>query len=459
MKSTKAAGVNLKIKKKALLILDETNFFQLNNNEKLHLKFSHDFYLIELAEELILRNYDVYITTGNKLSESNQVHFVHSFLPFVNFNKSYELNVPQFDIIASSAADLLILKESYSKALIICFFAAVHFIESPGLHHPSWLYNVAVALRLHIDIVITQHVRMAEFINLFGKLVCSVDLTDRIFTKPLGILEKATVSNTARSKLRKALGVENKILIGNAGGAWRWTDYLTFLKSYIKVARSESKLNLKLYITGLSQENNIDHFEYIKTIKNVLSKNQDLIDNSAESEAPIIYIEDWNEGGKLLQQILPLLDIGLNLNTPSIEAWQSYRVRLLDYIKHSIVVLTTGGDWITQQFDTNGFIHVESGNVDDYVQILKKINSGHLNLADIRSHQTELKNFLLNKNREKDLLDCVLGLGPRANKLPELLRPCLYDYAEDDAKRELLFDMEKNRKNWVHSFLNDLQSK
>lgn len=419
-----------------LLIFDQDNFKNIKNRKKLYLKYSHDLNIAQLGQAALDEGATVYLTAPSELYESGYAWRVESFYPAVSFSDCSErADTVSPDCVASAAAESLVCKDKFPNAKLVAFFAAVHLIESPGLHSETWLYDVAVALRLHIDYIVTQNNRMAQLVNLQANLSAGVDLKDRIFTCPLGVWEnKKTATNIKLAKLREKYLCKDKIVFGNAGGIWRWTDYKVFLLAFIKAIRT-GHLNIKLYITGLTHENSVDHSDHTHSIRSILNENLDLVSSTSISSKPIIFVDEWEAGGNLLGEILPMLDVGLNLNKRTLEGWQSYRARMLDYIQHGVVVLSTQHhDHVTNSFGSPA-IKVEAESFTSYYDAIIKISAGEIDLGVYRNNAINLINKTHYKKRFSELYYGLIEGSNRGDKEPEYLEPCLFDVVRLEANR------------------------
>jgi hypothetical protein len=122
---------------------------------------------------------------------------------------------------------------------------------------------------------------------------------------------------------------------------------------------------------GFKQNDNMDHDAYIAETKAILAAHADLVGSS------LIVFEDWEEASAKTAAYCQAADIGLSLNRDTAENWQSYRLRVLEYIKAGIPVLcTTGNDLADHDAHEAAYI-ARSGDVASYEAALRLAATDH----------------------------------------------------------------------------------
>ncbi len=274
------------------------------------------------------------------------------------------------DIVVSVFPEALNIRQHFPHAKIVAIHAAIHWVELPERFKAQYVFDLITAMRYNVDFILTQNQRMAEVLQVFYNLLAKWPLSDRIIVSPLGIVEEEMHALPDLRQVRAEMCLEpGETAIINAGGVWRWTDFNTFLEAFGEHALGMPDSRLRLFVMGLLQPTNIDHTEYVAETEALLYRYRHMMGQR------ITVYNHWDDAGRRVRAYTASSGVGLNVNKPSFENWQSYRLRFLDYVTFGVPVINTRGDLIS---DTAGADHaflVDAGDVRSYRDVLDAIAS------------------------------------------------------------------------------------
>lgn len=353
---------------RVLVLMDEATLKLLENGQPPIAGFSHDKNLFQFAHESLRKGFDVYfcsIQADKRITRYWRVYSVYPFWDWRDEGTRYEKLLP--DIVVGVFLEALNVRRTFPEAKIVAIQAAVHWAESPETFGAQYLFDTITAVRYNVDFVITQNSRMKNLIDVFFKFVAQVSILDRILVSPLGIVEEERRENVDRAAVRAQMGLgAGDIAIVNSGGVWSWTDFNCFLEAYCRYC-SERDSRFKLFIMGFQQPENDFHTSYIARTQDILNHNPDVARRNVVAE------HDWYKASRVVKQYTAAADIGLNVNLPTLENWQSYRLRFLDYLYFGLPAINTAGDQVADELSPEALFVVRPGDSGGYVRVLREI--------------------------------------------------------------------------------------
>jgi hypothetical protein len=356
------------------------------NGEPPRVPYSHDRNLTLLGHEALELGYDVYVSSGVHGIFRNDLRHVSMVAPHWAYEDA-RADASSFDCVVSAGIEQLHVRDLFTNAKIVGVLPALHMFESPSFHGPAYVYNFVKALREHVDFAITLNARMAETLSILSVWLARFDLGERLIIAPLGFSEdqlppvgvRTELRNDGRSSMNLS---QNDVLFINAGGAWGWTDTDTFIDAMCRYSVFKEH-NMRVYFSGITQPDNPDRNDVAVNIQKLQTDYPQLFKSSLADEG-IIYIErDWAKGGKDVNRLLYAADIGIHLNKASFEAWQSHRVRFIDYLSAGLPILSTGGD-STSAANAEACLFCNSGDINSYLSVFEQITSQPDLLAEKR---------------------------------------------------------------------------
>lgn len=353
---------------RVLILIDPPTLNLLVDDEPPAVPYSHDKNLLQFAHEALRRNLTVLIgAVGGNLA-IHPYYLVRQVYPTWKQDSTpiaYSNVAP--DIIVAVFPEQLNIRNAFPHAKIVAIHAAIHWIESPERFSAKYVLDLLTAIRYNVDFIITQNHRMAEILAIVYEFFAKCSLQDRIIVAPLGIVEEEQRVRVDINYVRRTMGLEDdEIAIINSGGVWRWTDMNTFLRAFGRFNEIQPS-RMKLYLMGIVQSNNIDHAEYTSETEAILSRYREFIGDR------IMVYRDWLAAGRLVRAFTAASDVGLNVNQPSLENWQSYRIRFLEYMTYGLPVITTRGDLLSDACGARHAFVAESGRQESYEAILESI--------------------------------------------------------------------------------------
>ena len=325
--------------------------------------YSHDLNLMQLAQGALINEANVYLAS---YSAQNVFYKSDQYWPHTNINPC-DIESLEFDFIVS--ANHLAFrnrKRGYSKNVLVQ--AAVHLIESPQIYFPAGTASYINVIQNAIDFEITQNMRMKELLHTFNQLLAGFNDPDKILISQLSprVIE-SSITTSEKIALRQKLNISNdaKVII-NAGGAWKWTQFNEFLLAFKKCFETNPECSLFFIQPALSQKMNSDHDIYHFETKRILESLPPHV------RSRIFIGDNWQLATDQLDGLLSIADYGLNLNLDSLEQWQSFRVRTMEYLSFNLPIIMSQGSFWDENAHKDAFIFT-GHNVDEISQTLLSI--------------------------------------------------------------------------------------
>ena len=400
----------------ALFLFEETTIQNFTKG-RMHPLYSHDLNLIQLLAIWIRENGEVFVATINKPNLVTRIASLDNLKNYKELQREY-LDVsdasqrkPGYVITANFLA---FTYTNFGVTIVkILIQAAAHFLENPRAFSGSHLSNFLEVITDKADLIITQTGRMRHVIIEITKLLRNVDLSERITLLNLKI-DMLPIDEIEKRRFltRERLGIDPSDLVFiNAGGAWSWTNFLPFLEAF-----SNSKLtNIWLIQPALGQAENEEHRSYHATIHSHLNS----VNPSIRKR--IILGDNWQSERSYLEDLLCASDVGLVLEKQSLEVWQSYRVRILEYVRHNLRVYANRGTFLDDLTPSEELLFASGESRESYLNDL-------YNLA-IQANETSFGY----SSRTRRNLQLVEMVDSRLNEIegPAILRTLLSTEAQN----------------------------
>jgi glycosyltransferase involved in cell wall biosynthesis len=335
------------------------------------------------------------------------------------------------DIVVAVFPEALNIRNHFPHPKIVAIHAAIHWVESPERFPAQYVFDLITAIRYNVDFILTQNARMAEILDVFYNLLAKWPLSDRIIVSPLGIVEEElrAMPDVASVRREMALGTGDVAVI-NAGGAWRWTDFNTFLEAFGEHALAQPDTPLRFFVMGLLQPTNIDHNEYCAQSEALLYRFRELMGSH------ITVYNHWDDAARRVKAYTASSSLGLNVNKPSLENWQSYRLRFLDYMTFGVPVINTRGDLISDSSQAEHAFLVDAGNVRSYREVLDAIATRPDLVAEKAAGMRALARSFDSRNTYGRALDQIDRTPRRPADDHGTWGDCVLDYAGGHIRRE-----------------------
>ena len=385
-----------------LLLVEESTIDNALKNKPPNL--SHELNLLAIARAALARGFKINVQQkGDVFCRSSrffELIAVDGKLLRLNKTSRHNLN---YDLIVSCFLDALAgAKILYPAAKNICMIPALYFVENPTIWRNDHWINSANSLRNDVDIITFQNFRMKEIAFPFYHLMSRWVRKDRMLIAPLGPEKIQIPSNNQRSSARYDLGFkDDDIVILNAGGVYKWTDFLSFLTAFLNYVEA-GNTKLKLILPGLKQKQNSDHDEYLKEVMTIISEKKTAF------ESNVYYEPNWDIASLNMEKYLEASDIGLNVNSDGLENWQSHRVRCVEYLSRGMPFITTDGDLHANFRGKNGVFVVQSENLKSYHKVFDLLIDGR-RIADAKLKVKKYSESMLQDKVYKELLDQIIS--------------------------------------------------
>jgi hypothetical protein len=141
--------------------------------------------------------------------------------------------------------------------------------------------------------------------------------------------------------------------------------------------------------------------------------------------------------------MLDAADYGISFSNETLEHWQSYRVRILEYLAHEVPVITSRGSFWDDEYTGAGFIFAGHQDNDLYDVILELINTH--NSEFIRKRKEDLKairNRLTLQNQGERLILELIN-HPLRYRNPIVNKSPIWDFRE----------FAGSNRNWIHRII------
>ena len=396
-------------------------------------KFSHDLNLIQLAQAAISRNLEVFAAD---YQTPTKVFHLKKSLPSVELGQIMT-NFKKEKAIVISANYLAFQRARSSryrkrhKIIQVLVQAAIHPIEQPVLFYPFGSATYINVIRHSIDFIITQHHRMKELFLVMSKMLSGFNEEDRVILSKLAPSEPPANLSELRQKMRGELGLnEDDLVIINAGGAWKWTKFAEFLRAFQVANKLSDSKKLFFIQPALGQNDNLEHVAYHAEVVKILSE------MPKEIRARIFLGDNWDINSNKFSEYLAAADYGLNLNLDSLENWQSYRVRTLEYLAFGLPVIMSKGTFWDEEGIENAMIFCGSTE-KEIVDCLMHVETSHLNgeLYIQRKLEIDAIRHSITLSTQAELAIESLLNHPKLGIDNQLISGSLWSYANSGAPR------------------------
>jgi hypothetical protein len=392
--------------------------------------YSHDLNLMQLAQSAINLGVQVFIANFH---DSQKIYSTQSMWPIVNLQSSLPHTTVTKQLTFTFSANHIAFinrersnRRDKNRNRNILVQAAIHPIEDPTLFYPAGISSYINVVRNQIDFFVTQNSRMKDLLFRLLSLVAGCEDSNRILiSKLVPRVESPSPKDANRRKFRKqiSIGIDD-ILFVNAGGAWSWTLFHEFLEAFAKAVSDFPETKIHFFQPALGQGNNSSHLEYNKKTLQILS-------GLTETQKSRILVGDgWDADGKLISEMLDAADYGISFSQESLEHWQSYRVRILEYLAHTVPVITSRGSFWDEEKTGVGFIFAGHHDNDLYDVISEVIRSHNPELILQRKEDlgTLLDNLTLQNQGERLISELVKH--PLRDQKPKISNSPIWDFRE-----------------------------
>ena len=349
-----------------IFIIDQYNLSLIRKNRDFRILYSHDKYSLSLAYCYEKLGYEIFISTIEDISDDslNSIQVLDFEEKLMREKKIF--THPNDFIFIYDIPNVSYLENIGSTK--IALVAACHWFESPTLHPPIYNMNFINSFTRKVDLIVANNNRMRFILDdLFRKLTNLKNFETEPLVKVLSsptcaekLFAQTPKDNKSNIFVEEVLNEwRSKKLIVCAGGIWNWTDYYNFLWEFIELVNERTDTDYRLLITGFCPEslgNKIEHSSQIDRVKSMLLNNSAIVQgkyirdlkflNTTKSmdlkDKKILCVEDWQMGGRVLNEILPFASLGLSLNLDTLESWQAFRQRSNNYISNNIPILSSG---------------------------------------------------------------------------------------------------------------------
>ncbi|UQZ33775.1 hypothetical protein C2I18_09705 [Paenibacillus sp. PK3_47] len=330
---------------------------------------------------------DIVITQGltlfyyPKLKKVNKILVIDLYDPFILEN----LEIRPNNFLGSSLynVDLRILKEQIMQG--------DYFICSNERQMDFWVGILAISGAVDVENY-AQRKRIADTIGLV----------------PFGIPNENPEATTPHILRENTPGFHNDdFIVIWSGGTWGWLDLDTVIDAFALL--KEANPRVKLYIMG-GQQN--DKLKEKCEKKGVLNKN--------------VFLGNWVPYNERQNYLLDS-DIGLVTHFDSLETRYSHRTRVLDYIWCELPVVSTKGDYLTDELIVNMKcgVSIEYTNSDQLAAVILKLANDDATISKFSSNMASIKNDLRWQVVMKDLMEyCSSPYKVKKHKENFLLRTC-----------------------------------
>ena len=390
--------------------------------------YSHDLNLMQLAQSAINLGVQVYVANFH---DSEKIYSAKSMWPTVNIQSSLPFSTIFKQLSFTFSANHIAFvsrnknkNNNKNKNRNVLIQAAIHPIEAPTFFYPAGISSYINIVRNQIDFFVTQNSRMKDLLFRLLSLVAGYEDLNRIMTSKLvPKVEKQSSMEANRIKFRKQISIgSDDILFVNAGGAWSWTLFHEFLGVFAKVVADFPETKIYFFQPALGQGINSSHLEYNKKTLQILSE------LSETQKSRILVGDNWDADGKLINEMLDAADYGISFSKESLEHWQSYRVRILEYLAHTVPIITSRGSFWDDENTGTGFIFVGHHDNDlyDVVSEVVRTHNPELILQRKKDLAALLQNLTLQNQGERLISDLVKH--PLRHQKPKVNNSPIWDF-------------------------------
>jgi hypothetical protein len=274
---------------------------------------------------------------------------------------------------------------------------------------------------------------MKDLLTKLLSLLTGFQQSERILTSklvPKLIHDENRQRNRDDFRKRFSIGSDD-ILFVNAGGAWSWTLFHEFIDAFAKVVTDYPDTKIYFFQPALGQNLNSSHSEYNRITLKKLSK------LSQVQRSRILVGNDWDVDGIFLGTMLDAADYGISFSKESLEHWQSYRVRILEYLSHKVPVITSTGSFWDDEDTGEGFVFVGHREYDLYNGIAQVIQAHTPEILNER--RLDLQKLLegLTLERQAEVLVKQLVGHPYREQKPKVNTSPIWDYRNFGGSRRM----------------------
>ncbi len=417
---------------RVLLLIDQITLPYLADGQPPQAPFSHDKNLFQFAHEALRRGWTVILSAAQLDATTRPSWVVRQVYPTWQQDRE-PLAYPEVrpHIVAAVFPEALNIRAQFPHPKIVAIHAAIHFVESPERFPAQYVFDLITAVRYNIDFILTQNARMAEILHVFYNLMAKWPYPERILVSPLGIVEEERRVTPDVAATRAEMGLrDGELAIINAGGVWRWTDFNTFLEAFGDHCEAMPQSTLRLFVMGLLQPTNIDHGPYIEKTEALLYRFRDLLGDR------ITVYNHWDDAARRVRAYTASSDLGLNVNKPSLENWQSYRLRFLDYLAAGVPVINTRGDLSSEAAEGAHAFVVDAGDVRSYRAVLDGVAGNPALVAERAATMRSLAREFDSRNTYGAALDQIARTPRRPGGDHAHWGDCVLDYAGHHIRAE-----------------------
>ncbi|WP_029192310.1 glycosyltransferase family 4 protein [Paenibacillus harenae] len=198
----------------------------------------------------------------------------------------------------------------------------------------------------------------------------SPKLTDWIDLVPFGIPNTEPIQNFHGIRNSSTNISKDDFVVVWGGGVWEWLDISIVIEAFAIIKNQD--LRIKMYIMGGRNNNKLHQ----------------LIQKYEVQESVIL--GEWIAYEKR-QNYLIDADLGIIAHYNNWETEFSHRTRVLDYIWCNVPVISTGGDYITELIEKEGFgLSYGSQKSDILAELLLKLNKNRDVLKEMKRNQNKI---------------------------------------------------------------------
>ena len=417
---------------RVLLLLDAATLDSLAAGAPPASVYSHDQNLFQFGHESLRRGWRVAVAPVQADAGTRWVRTVRAVYPYWEFDGEGDTAAAWApEMVVAVHTEALNLRRHHPDAKLVAIQAAVHWVESPQNFGGQHVFDLATSVRYNIDFVLTQNARMAELLGVLFMLLARWPHGERIMVAPLGLVAEARRDVPTREVARREMRLgPDAVAIVNAGGTWRWTDFATTLQAFGEHCEAAPDSPLRLFAMGLTQPGNTGHAAYVGEVETLLYRFRALLGTH-------LFVQNhWAEASRMVSTATAAADIGLNVNQAGLEAWQSFRLRLLDYMAAGLPVLQTRGDLLTEAGCEHALL-VRPGDVGDHRRALDMIVADRTVLEPRAAAMRALAATFDSRATYGAALDRIARTPRRADGDHAAWGDCVLDYAAAHVRAEL----------------------
>ncbi len=417
---------------RVLMLLDAQGMPRLVPGQPPVTPFSHDKNLFQFAHEALRRGWTVMVCVAQDDAATRPAWMVRQVYPtWEQDEAAIAHDAVAADIVVAVFPEALNIRPYFPNAKIVAIHAAVHWVENPTLYPAQYVFDLITAVRYNIDFMMAQNARMAEILQITYNLLARWPYADRIVVAPLGIVAEERRARPDMDAVRAEMGLRPAdIAVINAGGVWRWTDFNTFLEAFALHADAMPQSALRLFVMGLLQPTNLDHGEYVAQTEALLWRFREHLGTR------ITVYNYWHDAAHRVRAYTACSGIGLNVNRPTLENWQSYRLRFLDYMAAGVPVINTRGDLMSETAGAQHAFLVDAGDVRSYREVLDAIATQPSLVAEKAAAMRALARQYDSRNTYGEALDRIERTPRRPRDDHVRWGDCVLDYAARHVREE-----------------------